>query len=269
MDSILAECRQFLSAGVRELNLIAQDTTAYGLDLAPWGSLAALLKALDALEGDFWVRVLYTHPLHLTEEVLEALGNSRHVVPYLDVPLQHVNSAILKSMRRGMDGEKTRALLKGIREKYPRMTIRTTVMTGYPGETPEAFQELLDFVKEFSFDRLGAFAFSPEPGTPAYEIQEGKVLRRTAEARRDKLLALQKQISAAKNRALLGTTMTVLVEESLGKRQWLARSAGDAPEVDQSVVVEAPPRTVLKPGTFLTVKVNRASEYDLGAVPLP
>ena len=269
MDSILAECRQFLSAGVRELNLIAQDTTAYGLDLAPRGSLAALLKALDALEGDFWVRVLYTHPLHLTEEVLEALGNSRHVVPYLDGPLQHVNSAILKSMRRGMDGEKTRALLKGIREKYPRMNIRTTVMTGYPGETPEAFQELLDFVKEFSFDRLGAFAFSPEPGTPAYEIQEGKVLRRTAEARRDKLLALQKQISAAKNRALLGTTMTVLVEESLGKRQWLARSAGDAPEVDQSVVVEAPPRTVLKPGTFLTVKVNRASEYDLGAVPLP
>ncbi|MGN0867113.1 MAG: 30S ribosomal protein S12 methylthiotransferase RimO [Oligosphaeraceae bacterium] len=268
-ESVLAECRQFLAAGVRELNLIAQDSTAYGLDLAPRATLASLLRQIDALPGDFWVRVLYTHPLHLTEEFLEILGNSRHVVPYLDVPLQHIHTPILKSMRRGLDGEKTRKLLEGIRAKYPRMTIRTTVMTGYPGETPDAFQELLDFVRDFQFDRLGAFAFSPEPGTPAYDIQEGKVPRKTAEARRDKLLALQKSISAARNRALLGTTMPVLLEESLGRRKWLARSQGDAPEVDQTVVVEAPAGVALREGAFLNVKIHRASEYDLGAVPAP
>lgn len=267
-ESVLAECRQFLAAGVRELNLIAQDSTAYGLDLSPRVSLASLLREIDALPGEFWVRVLYTHPLHLTPEFLEVLGNSRHVVPYLDVPLQHIHTPILKSMGRGMDGEKTRKLLEGIREKYPRMTIRTTVMTGYPGETPEAFQELLDFVRDFQFDRLGAFAFSPEPGTPAYNIQEGKVPRKTAESRRDKLLALQKSISVARNRALMGTTMTVLLEESLGRRKWIARSQGDAPEVDQTVVVEAPAGVTLQEGSFLTVKVHRASEYDLGAIPV-
>ncbi len=268
LESIVTECKQFLQSGVKELNLIAQDTTAYGRDLKPQVTLVDLLKKLDELPGEFWVRILYTHPVHITPEFLEILGNSKHVVPYLDVPLQHIDTPILKSMRRRIDEAGTRELLKTIREKYPQITIRTTVMTGYPGETPESYQKLLDFVKEFSFDRLGAFAFSPEPGTPAYEIKEGLVPVKVAEKRRDEILALQKKISLKRNLAMMGKELVVLIEERLDKRLWQGRTTGDAPEVDQTVIVEAPPKCVLKENTFVTVKVNRASDYDLGAVPV-
>ena len=267
-ESILNECRQFISSGVREINLIAQDSTAYGIDLKERHSLSEILRKIEELPGDFWVRVLYTHPLHLTEEFIELLGTSRHLVPYLDVPLQHINSAVLKSMRRGMDGEKTKKLVYGIREKFPKMTIRTTMLVGYPGETQEAFDQLYDFVKDFEFDRLGAFDFSPEPGTPAYEIKEGRVPRKVAVERRDKLLALQKEISLKRNKALVGSVIPVLVEEKADRRHWIGRSTGDAPEVDQSVCVDLPPKTTLEPGVFIDVKITRASEYDLGGVPV-
>ncbi len=268
LESIVTECKQFLQSGVKELNLIAQDTTAYGRDLKPQVTLVDLLKKLDELPGEFWIRILYTHPVHITPEFLEILGNSKHVVPYLDVPLQHIDTPILKSMRRRIDESGTRELLKTIREKYPQITIRTTVMTGYPGETPESYQKLLDFVKEFSFDRLGAFAFSPEPGTPAYEIREGLVPIKVAEKRRDEILALQKKISLKRNLAMMGKELVVLIEERLDKRLWQGRTTGDAPEVDQTVIVEAPPKCVLQENSFVTVKVNRASDYDLGAVPV-
>ncbi len=268
LDSIMAECRQFLQAGVKELNLIAQDTTAYGRDLKPQATLVDLLKKLDELPGEFWVRILYTHPVHITPEFLEILGNSRHVVPYLDVPLQHIDTPILESMRRRIDEDGTRKLLKTIREKYPQITIRTTVMTGYPGETPESYQKLLDFVKEFSFDRLGAFAFSPEPGTPAYEIKEGLVPVEEAERRRDEILALQREISLKRNLDMIGKEVLVLLEDRIGRRHWRGRTTGDAPEVDQTVFVEATSKYyVLKENTFVTVKVTHANEYDLGAVP--
>ena len=231
-------------------------------------SLSEILRKIEELPGDFWVRVLYTHPLHLTEEFIELLGTSRHLVPYLDVPLQHINSAVLKSMRRGMDGEKTKKLVYGIRKKFPKMTIRTTMLVGYPGETQEAFDQLYDFVKDFEFDRLGAFDFSPEPGTPAYEIKEGRVPRKVAVERRDKLLALQKEISLKRNKALVGSVIPVLVEEKADRRHWIGRSTGDAPEVDQSVCVDLPPKTTLEPGAFIDVKITRASEYDLGGVPV-
>ena len=267
--SVVAECRQLLANGVRELDLIAQDTTAYGYDQQPRNSLAALLRQIEELPGDFWIRILYTHPLHLTPEFLELLGNGRHLLPYLDVPLQHIADPILKSMRRGMNAAKTRELMLAIREKWPRMVIRTTFMTGYPGETEEDFQALLNFVKEMKFDRMGAFAFSPEPGTPAFEIQEGLVPPEVAEDRRQQLLDLQRGISRKRNKALVGKTMRVLVEAPAQKGVWSARSAADAPEVDPVVLVREAPATPLATNRFVEVEVTKADDYDLTARAIP
>ena len=267
--SVVAECRQLLANGVRELDLIAQDTTAYGYDQQPRNSLAALLRQIEELPGDFWIRILYTHPLHLTPEFLELLGNGRHLLPYLDVPLQHIADPILKSMRRGMNAAKTRELMLAIREKWPRMVIRTTFMTGYPGETEEDFQALLNFVKEMKFDRMGAFAFSPEPGTPAFEIQEGLVPPEVAEDRRQQLLDLQRGISRKRNKALVGKTMRVLVEAPAQKGVWSARSAADAPEVDPVVLVREAPANPLATNRFVEVEVTKADDYDLTARAIP
>ncbi|MCQ2396472.1 MAG: 30S ribosomal protein S12 methylthiotransferase RimO [Lentisphaeria bacterium] len=266
VESIVAECKQFLDNGVRELDLIAQDTTAYGIDRKPRTSLADIIRELEKLPGEFWIRVLYTHPVHLTQEFIDLLGTSKHLVPYLDIPLQHINSAILKSMRRGMNGDETKKLICSIREKYPQMTIRTTLMTGYPGETDEAFQQLLSFVQDFQFDRLGAFAFSPEPGTPAFDIKEGRVPWKLAEARRDQILAAQKKISLKRNQDFIGKTITVLAEEKIDKRHWVGRSQGDAPEVDQTVAIDLPPKAKIAENSFVQVKITRASEYDLGGI---
>ena len=267
--SVVAECRQLLANGVRELDLIAQDTTAYGYDQQPRNSLAALLRQIEELPGDFWIRILYTHPLHLTPEFLELLGNGRHLLPYLDVPLQHIADPILKSMRRGMNAAKTRELMLAIREKWPRMVIRTTFMTGYPGETEEDFQALLNFVKEMKFDRMGAFAFSPEPGTPAFEIQEGLVPPEVAEDRRQQLLDLQRGISRKRNKSLVGKTMRVLVEAPAQKGVWSARSAADAPEVDPVVLVREAPANPLATNRFVEVEVTKADDYDLTARAIP
>ncbi len=264
-ESVVEECRQLIANGVSELDLIAQDTTAYGYDQQPRNTLAGLLRQIEELSGDFWVRILYTHPLHLTPEFLELLGNGRHLVPYLDVPLQHIADHLLKSMRRGMTAAQTRELMLAIRKKWPQMTIRTTFMTGYPGETDEDFQELLAFVKEMNFDRLGAFAFSPEPGTPAFEIQTGKVPAAVAESRRKQLLALQKSISRKRNQQWLGKTMQVLVEDRLQKGIWVARSSADAPEVDPTVMIHVNNDRLLQPNRFAQVQITNAGEYDLTA----
>ncbi len=265
-QSVLKECKQLLENGVKELDLIAQDTTAYGVDRrnSDGATLVKLLKEIDALPGEFWVRVLYTHPVHITEEFIDLLGTSKHLVPYLDVPLQHINTPVLNAMRRGKNGDDTKKLMNAIREKYPQITIRTTVMTGFPGETEEAFQQLMAFVQDFQFDRLGAFAFSPEPGTPAYDIQEGRVPKKIAENRKNQLLALQKKISLKRNQALIGTTITVLAEEQADKRHWIGRSMGDAPEVDQTVTIDLPPKCTIQGNSFVKVKITRASDYDLG-----
>lgn len=268
-ESVLAECRQLLANGVSELVLIAQDTTAYGYDLQPRHDLTALLRQIEALPGDFWVRILYTHPLHLTPDFLELLGHGKHLVPYLDVPLQHIANPILKSMRRGMTAEKTRELMEGIRERYPDMVIRTTFMTGYPGETDEDFQELVAFVQAMRFDRLGAFAFSPEPDTPAAQIQTGLVPAPIAESRRKELLALQKKVSLRCNQALVGKTLRVLVEERLQKGLWSARSMADAPEVDPVVLIHAADERSLAINHFANVQITQGGEYDLTAQLLP
>ena len=263
-ESVENECRQLLEQGCRELNLIAQDTSRYGADLKDGTCLASLLKRLDALDGDFWIRVLYTHPLHLTPELLEILGNSRHVLPYLDIPLQHISTRVLKAMNRGMNGPDTRKLLENIRKKYPQMVFRTTFMTGFPGETEADFQELLEFVRSFRFDRMGAFAFSCEEGTAAAEIKTGIVPPDVAQERLNQLLEAQQLISKEANQNRVGQKVRVLLENRLGKRKWEGRTLADAPEVDQVATV-----TTLKtlpdetPSAFVWAKVTDASAYAL------
>ena len=261
-DSVLNECRQLLGQGAFELDFIAQDSSRYGADLSPAGNLEQLLRKCDALDGDFWIRVLYTHPLHITEGLLDVLDGSRHVVPYLDIPLQHVSSRILSDMRRGMDGPETRRLLREIRLRHPGMAIRTTFLVGYPGETEDDFRELLDFVREFRFDRLGVFAFSPEENTPAARAAGEPVPEELALERRGILLEEQQSISLENNRRLVGTGMRVLLERQVSKRKWEARSMADAPEVDQVVTVRG--GSSLRPG-FADVLVSGASEYMLEA----
>ena len=267
-SSVLAECRQLLDGGVHELILIAQDTTAYGRDLEGRPTLAALLREIDALPGDFWIRVLYTHPLHLTPEFLELLDHGQHILPYLDVPLQHVDDAILASMRRGMTEQATLDLMHAIREQHPRIWIRSTLMTGFPGETQQAFDKLRQFVADFGFDRLGVFAFSPETGTPAAAIDSGLVPHDLAEQRAALLLSMQKKLSLQRNRRLIGATMRVLLEEEAAPGLWNARGPGDAPDVDQTILVRIPrgfPKPA--PNTFLDVRVATARAYDLTAMP--
>ncbi len=262
-DSVLAECEQLLAQGAREINFIAQDSTSYGKDLQR--SLVELLKCCDKLPGEFWLRVLYTHPLHVTEEFLELLAHGNHLVPYLDMPLQHISSHILQDMRRGMDGSQTRKLLEHIRNDFPEIAIRTTFLTGFPGENDADFQELLLLVREIGFERLGVFAFSPEENTPALKLSSEKVPASTANRRRNALLKAQQGISLAHNKALIGQTLVVLPEGKLQGRSFIGRSAADAPEVDQCIQFQALPGRRQTMG-FAKVRITACGPYELQGV---
>ncbi|MFA5203851.1 MAG: 30S ribosomal protein S12 methylthiotransferase RimO [Lentisphaeria bacterium] len=265
--SVVCEVRNLLAQGVHEINLIAQDTTRYGADRTDGATLAGLLRELDALPGQFWLRVLYTHPKHFTDELLEVFAGARHLVPYLDMPLQHISDHVLRDMGRGIGEDATRALLARLRERLPKATFRTTFLVGYPGETEADFARLLAFVKETRFDRLGAFAYSPEAGTPAAAITDGVVPAAVAQARRDALLEAQQAIAREKNQALVGQELEVLLERPDAKHGWLAgRSAGDAPDVDNTVHVHG--RKVLIRHGFCRVRITAAGPYDLEAVPV-
>ena len=267
IDSVEAECRQLLAQGARELNIIAQDTSRYGADLKDGTDLAKLLRRIDALEGDFWIRVLYTHPLHLTDELLEILGDSKHVLPYLDIPLQHISTNVLKAMNRGMNGPDTKSLLEGIRKKYPQMVFRTTFMVGFPGETEEDFAELLEFVKSFKFERMGAFAFSCEDGTAAAKIKDGIVPPEVAQQRLKKLLETQQLISLQANQLKIGEKVRVLLENRLDNRRWQGRTMADAPDVDQTVTVTTRRKLPADvESAFVSARVSFAKEYDLECV---
>ena len=262
IESVVAECRQLLAQDVREINLIAQDTTRYGLDRSDGADLPKLVRACDAIEGDFWIRILYTHPRHLSEQLLDCFAESTHLVPYLDMPLQHISSHILKAMHRGMNGDQTRRLLERIRTRCPHLAIRTTFLVGFPGETDDDVQELLDLVRTFEFDRLGVFAFSEEKGTPAASIAAGVVPPSVRHERRDEIMKLQREIARRKNTALVGKTLTVLPDQPEGRDRIAARTQWDAPDIDN--LVHLPMESL--PNDFLDVTVTGASEYDLEAV---
>ncbi|NLZ44902.1 MAG: 30S ribosomal protein S12 methylthiotransferase RimO [Clostridia bacterium] len=279
-EEIEQEVRELVESGVKEINLVAQDTTAYGIDREGRSTLPQLLTRLDRIAGDFWLRVLYAYPDRVSSELLAVFRGSEHLCAYLDLPLQHISGKILKAMgRRSTPGEILR-LLARIREVVPEMALRTTFILGYPGETEEDFAGLLSFLDVARFDWVGAFAYSREEGTPAAALKP-QVPPAVRERRRQELLARQEAITAEKNRALCGKHLKVLVEKKTANG-WVGRSYREAPEIDGLVRI-APAdllaRTsvahecvahecAIKPGDFLTVEVTGAGAYEIyGRVP--
>jgi len=251
LDDVLAEVRALVADGVKEINLISQDTTFYGRDIG--SSLPALLREIEQLEGDFWVRLLYTHPAHWSDELIETMAASRKLCRYADIPLQHINDALLTAMRRETDSRFLRNLLSWIRSALPDVAIRTTFLVGFPGETEEQFAELLEFIREAKFARLGVFVYSQEDGTAAAAMP-AQVPMRVRRQRRARAMAAQQAVSRELLQGLVGKRLRVLME-----REGEGRSFLDAPEVDGKVRV----RGAAKLGEFANVRITGATEYDL------
>jgi ribosomal protein S12 methylthiotransferase len=259
---LLSEARDMVAAGVRELNLISQDSLGYGADRRGGETLAGLLRSLDAVEGDFWLRLLYGYPAGVTDEVLDALNASRHVCKYLDLPVQHSHPDILRAMRRGHAVAATQDLAGRLRQAVPGIVLRTTCLVGFPGETEAHFEHLLDYVARSKFDHLGVFAFSPEEDTPAFDLED-TVAPEVAEARCRRLMAAQRKIVDERARSLKGTEDTVLLLRREA-RAWVGRLPRQAPEVDGETRVAGVPEQA-RPGDFLGVRVSGAQAYDLEA----
>jgi ribosomal protein S12 methylthiotransferase len=263
IDSIVAEAQALAAQGVQELVLISQITTNYGLDLAGKPQLAELLRALGEVEIP-WIRVHYAYPTGLTEAVLAAYREVPNVLPYLDLPLQHSHPDVLRAMNRPWQADVTAGVLGRIREQLPEAVLRTTFIVGFPGETEEQFQHLLDFVAEQQFDHVGVFTFSPEEGTPAAELPD-QIPHEIALDRKDRLMALQQPIAAARNASWVGKIVDVLIEqENPSTGEMLGRCARFAPEVDGEVrVVPGEGGLCAAPGTLVPVRITAADTYDL------
>ena len=263
IDSIVAEAQALAAQGVQELVLISQITTNYGLDLAGKPQLAELLRALGEVEIP-WIRVHYAYPTGLTEAVLAAYREVPNVLPYLDLPLQHSHPDVLRAMNRPWQADVTAGVLGRIREQLPEAVLRTTFIVGFPGETEEQFQHLLDFVAEQQFDHVGVLTFSPEEGTPAAELPD-QIPHEIALDRKDRLMALQQPIAAARNASWVGKIVDVLIEqENPSTGEMLGRCARFAPEVDGEVrVVPGEGGLCAAPGTLVPVRITAADTYDL------
>jgi len=246
-----------------EIILIGQDTTLYGIDLYGEYKLAELLKKLSFLELNNlkWIRLLYSHPAHYNDELIEVIANSPKICPYLDLPLQHISDKILKRMNRPVKKDYVISLINKLRDRIPNLTLRTTFMVGFPGETDKDFEELLSFVEEFRFERLGVFTFSREEGTPAYDFPQ-QIPMRVKKERLKRLMLAQQTISKENNNHYLGKEIDVLVDEiELGKPNIsIGRTQADAPEIDEKVIIRGNKTQV---GKFIKVKVTEALEYDL------
>ncbi len=260
--SVVQEARNLVNNGVKELLLIAQDITAFGHDRPGEGAtLAALLRELEQIEGDFWIRLLYTHPAHYTDELIATVAASSKVLPYLDIPLQHINDTILKRMGRKVTRAGVETLLATLRERIPGVIVRTTFITGFPGEGEAEYRELMEFVQAQHFDRLGVFAYSAEPNTPAAAFA-GQVPERVAEERAAAVMAEQRKLAQAANAALVGRVLTVLVD-GWDRNRGTGRGVGDAPDIDNQVHLTGP--RDIEPGSFRRARVTRVKDFELFA----
>jgi ribosomal protein S12 methylthiotransferase len=263
--SIINEAQQLAEKGVKELILVAQDSSRYGEDLGQEDGLAHLLRELSHLDGIEWVRVMYTYPTHISDAFLDVIASEPKAVKYLDMPLQHASANVLKLMRRGGTRESLERLIKRVRERVPSIAIRTTFITGYPGETEEDFEELLSFICSVEFDRVGVFTYSDEEGTKAYELS-GKVDQKTAARRRSRLMKEQKRISLRRNKERINSTVRVLFEGPSKETDllWQGRMETQAPEIDGYVLInDAPEGYTPNPGDFVNVLITEAHDYDL------
>ena len=271
IDSVVAEARQLVAQGVKEINLISQDTTYFGMDLweqkagprqpvdsARGPTIVKLIEALDQIEGEFWIRLLYTHPAHWSDELIAAIAQSRKVARYVDMPLQHIHEDMLKLMRRETSRQHIEDLLLKMRDGIPGLAIRTTFITGFPGETDEHFESLLEFIERIRFERLGVFKYSQEEGSRAAKM-DGQIPASVKNKRHARAMKLQQRIARELAESQIGHTLRVLVEQPQ-----IARSESDAPDVDCRVLLESP----LPVGNFTEVTVTGSQVYDLVAKPV-
>ena len=265
IEDLVTEAEKLAAKGVKELILIAQDITYYGLDLYKKRALADLLRALVKVEGIEWIRIHYAFPTGFPIDVLEVMKTEPKICNYLDIPLQHISDKILTSMKRGTTQEKTTKLLTKFREAVPEMAIRTTLIVGYPGETEEDFQALKDFVKAMRFDRLGCFTYSHEENTTAYELADD-VPEEVKLQRANEIMELQSQISWELNQAKVGKVFRCLIDRKEGN-YFVGRTEYDSPDVDNEVLIDAKKHYV-KIGDFTNVKITEAADYDLYGEPI-
>ena len=260
IEQILSEAEYLAQNGAKELIIIAQDSTYYGLDLYGSRELAKLLKELTKVDGIEWIRLLYAFPAKFPEEILDVIAEEEKICKYIDIPFQHISDKVLKSMQRGITKRRTYELIELIRNKIPDVAIRTTLIVGYPEEGEEEFKELVDFVKDVKFDRLGVFTYSQEENTKAFDLGD-PIPQKEKEERRHEILRIQKEISYWKNHERVGSRLKVLIDEEIDQKVYLGRTQWDAPEVDNGVIINS--KWPLEPGKFYKVEIDDALEFDL------
>jgi len=265
IPAILDEARRLVDRGVRELMVIGQDTTTYGWDLRPKQYLHELLGQLDNLEGLDWLRLHYAHPAHFSRKLISVFQQAQRLLPYLDIPVQHASSRMLKAMKRGLDGTGLRRLLRDLRAGIPDLQLRTSLIVGFPGETEDDFAELMDFLEEIRFERVGVFTYSEEEDTSAADLEDDVPAEVKAE-RMDAVMALQHSISLENNQAMVDRTLQVIVDkpDPDDPEACLARTRWDAPDIDQTVYVDSR----LEPGSLVDVRIHSAGPYELFASPV-
>lgn len=263
IEKVVTEARELAADGVKELILVAQDTTYYGMDYYGEVRLVDLLRELEQVEGIDWLRLMYLYPVNFTDELIDTIAGSERILPYLDMPLQHINSRVLKRMQRRVDRDKTVTLVEKLRERVPNLVLRTTFIVGFPGETDAEFKELQSFVRDTRFERMGVFTYSLEPGTPAVKL-DGHLPEEAKNARRDELMETQQQLAFEFGDSLIGYELDCLIDEKLENGLAVGRTYADAPEIDGCVYVED---TGLEVGQMVPVEIVSRQSYDWMAVP--
>jgi ribosomal protein S12 methylthiotransferase len=271
IEEVVREAKELAADGVKELVIVAQDTTYYGMDLYGEPRLVELLAELEKIEGFTWIRLMYLYPMYFTDELIDAIAASKKIIPYLDMPLQHASDPVLKRMQRRVAKQPTEALLEKLRARIPNLVLRTTFITGFPGETREQFEEMLDFVRRWRFERAGVFTYSLEPDTPAAKL-DGHMDEAEKVARRDELMREQQKIAHEHSRAMVGKVLDVIVDRQSEEREdvWIGRTYADAPDIDCVVYVTAPGSSAKQPltGKIIPVEIVASSGYDLAGVPV-
>ncbi|GAB1442816.1 30S ribosomal protein S12 methylthiotransferase RimO [Ignavibacteriales bacterium] len=260
MEDLIAETKFLVKQGVKELIIIGQDTTDYGKDIYGKRNLAELMRKLSMIEGIEWIRLMYAYPSHFPDDLIDEIANNPKIVKYIDIPLQHISDPVLKSMRRGITQRATLELLDKLRKRIPGVIIRTTLITGYPAETEENFKELLQFIKEFKFDRLGVFTFSVEENTSSFILGD-PVPEKEKNRRKRRIMEVQKKISTQNNALYVGSTQMVIIDSEEGD-YFIGRGTMDAPEVDCEVIIDKEDHDLL-PGDMVPVLIYDSAEYDL------
>ncbi len=265
MENVIAEAKQLADFGVRELVIVAQDTTYYGMDLYGEPRLTELLQELDKIEGLDWIRLMYFYPMYIDQRLLDTIAQSKRIIPYIDMPLQHGDDTMLRRMSRRVNRPDTEQLIRNMRKTIPNLVLRTTFITGFPGETEEQFQLMCDFVREQKFERMGVFTYSFEPDTPSAKLPD-HIDAETAERRRGELMQIQQEIAFEYNRNLVGQTIDVIIDGPHPEQSgvWLGRTQADAPDVDGIVYVTETDFKI-KAGDIVPVEVVDFVEYDLVA----